>query len=204
MVKTVSTKFAVTCLALAGSLALVGCVDARGAFDEYGDRVVDGGNTDVDGEIVSALPNVDGEWLIAVRPFLPEDRIIQFRATLDLTPITENTGKIDITAQPLDFTALTPVGEAFVATDRPVASDASFEAPFLGVLPGAANPVSQSDADVDATLVAQLKSDQFLCGSLEGQAGPLPLDERTTWAAIRITGDTLPAPIFRCEDQPSP
>jgi hypothetical protein len=203
MVKTVSTKFGLTCLAAAGSMALVGCVDARGAFDEYGDRFADAGNSDVDGQIVSSLPDVDGDWLIAVRPNLPEDRIIQFRATFDLTAVTENTGKIDIAAQPLKVSDRTPVGDAFIANEQNVLSDASFEAPFVGTLPGEANPVSGSNAAVDSVLVAQIKSDQFVCGSLTGVAGPLPLDG-TTWAAIRITGDTLPAPIFRCEDQPAP
>jgi hypothetical protein len=120
---------------------------------------------------------------------------------MDLTPVTTNTGLVDISAQPLSVADRTAVGEAFVATETEVASDASFDAPFIGVLPGAANPVSGSDANVNAVLVAQIRSDQFLCGELTGMAGPLPL-QGTTWAAVRITGETLPAPIFRCEDEP--
>jgi hypothetical protein len=181
----------------------VGCVDARGAYDQYGDRVLDADTTEIDSQIVSVLPDVDGEWLIGVRPNLPEDRIIQFRASFDLTAVTENTGRIDIEAQPLRVTDQTPVGDAFVANHQDVGSDASFEAPFVGILPAEANPVSGSNAAVDSVLVAQIKSDQFVCGSLTGVAGPLPLDG-TTWAAIRITGETLPTPIFRCEDQPAP
>jgi hypothetical protein len=201
MVKTVSTNFSLCWIALAGSVAMIGCVDARGAYGEYEDRVVDANDTVVDGEIVSVLPDVTGEWLISVRPNLPEDRIIQFRAQLDLTPVTENTGKIDISAQPLSVADRTAVGDAFVANDIAVASDASFDAPFAGTLPGAANPVSGSNAEVDSVLVAQIKTENFLCGVLTGQAGPLPL-EGTTWAAIRVTDGTLPTPIFRCEDQP--
>jgi hypothetical protein len=205
MVKTVSTNFSLCCIALAGSACLVGCVDARGAYGEYEGRVVDANDTEVDGQIVSVLPDVDGEWLLAVRPnpnVVPEDRIIQFRATFDLTPVTENTGKIDVTAQPLRVDDRTAVGEAFEANQVAVASDATFDAPFVGTLPGEANPVVPgSNAAVDAVLLANIKSDQFLCGELTGTAGALPL-EGTTWAAIRVTGDTLPAPIFRCDDEP--
>lgn len=201
MVKTVSTAFSFVSLAACTSFTLIGCVDARGAYDEFGDRLVDASSTDVDGAIVSELPNVDGDWLIAVRPNLPEDRIIQFRATFDITAVTENTGTIDLSAQPLTVADRTAVGEAFVASDIAVASDATFDAPLDGLLPGEANPVSGSDAAVDAVMVSQIRSADFLCGELTGQAGALPL-AGTTWAAIRVNGNNLPEPIFRCEDEP--
>lgn len=202
MVKTVSTAFSFVSLAACTSFTLlVGCVDARGAYDDFGDRLPDAAGGDVDGSIVSELPDVDGEWLIAVRPNLPEDRIIQFRATLDITAVTENTGTIDVSAQPLTVADRTAVGELLTATDVAVASDASFDAPLTGTLPGPANPVSGTDAEIDAVMVAQIRNADFLCGELTGQAGALPL-AGTTWAAVRVTGDTLPAPIFRCEDEP--
>lgn len=201
MVKTVSTRISLVSLSAVASLTLVGCVDARGDYDDFGDRLVDAGSGDVDGEVVSELPAVDGEWFLAVRPNLPEDRIIQFRATIDLTPVTANTGLIDVSAQPLSVADQTAVGSAFVALEQEVGNDASFDAPFIGTLPGAANPVSGTDAAVDAILVAQLRNDNFMCGELTGQAGPLPL-AGTTWAAVRITGETLPTAVFRCEDEP--
>ncbi len=198
MVQLVSTRFAIVMAAVSTTLTL-GCVDARSSYDDFAGRLVDAGNDDVDGAIVSSLPDVDGHWLIAVRPNLPEDRIIQFDATLDLTAITENTGEIDISATPLTVDDRTPIGDAFVATAQPVSSDASFDAPFVGVLPAEANPVSGSNAPVDAVLVAEIRDADFLCGELTGTAGALPL-EGTTWAAIRITGDTLPDPVFTCGD----
>lgn len=201
MVKTVSTRISLLSLSAVASLTLVGCVDARGDYDDFGERLVDAGNGDVDGEVVSELPNVDGRWLLAVRPNLPEDRIIQFDAELDLTAVTANTGTMSINAQPLTVADQTPVGEAFVADGAEVANDASFDADFNGTLPGAANPVSGSDADIDAVLVAQIRNENFVCGELTGMAGPLPL-AGTTWAAVRYDGVTLPTAVFRCEDEP--
>lgn len=205
MVKTVSTRFSSASLAAVVSLTLVGCVDARGAYDEFGNRLPDADEGGVDGEEVEELPAVTGTWLLAVRPNLPEDRIIQFTATLDLSvdSATPNIGVIDIEAQPLTVADRTPVGDLFAAFDQPVASDATFTAPFVGVLPGEANPVSGSNANVDAELAAHLVDANFVCGTLSGNAGALPLDG-TTWAAIRIPeGGALPDPIFRCADQPA-
>lgn len=200
MVKTVSTNFVLASLAAAALAG--GCVDARGAYDDYRDRLVDASTQNVDGQIVSELPDASGRWLIAVWPAnLPEDRIIQFDAMLTQTPVTANTAKIDISAQPLTVADRTAVGDAFIANNQDVDHTASFNAPFNGTLPGAANPVSGTDAAVNAQMQATIKTDQFLCGTLTGMAGPLPLDG-TQWAAVRITSDTLPAPIFRCADQP--
>jgi hypothetical protein len=201
MLKTASTTISHVSAAVVACLSLIGCVDARESYDDFGARVVDANNTEIDGEVVSALPDVDGEWLISVRPNLPEDKIIQFRATFDLTPITENTGRIDMSAQPLRVDDQSPVGAALTAMDQEVGSDASFAAPLEGQLPGPANPVTSTTVAVNATMHAELRSADFLCGTLSGTAGALPL-EGTTWGAVRISGDTLPPIVVRCDDQP--
>ncbi len=210
MPETESTKFSLLTLALLSSITLVGCVDAGKSYDEYGSRVTDAGiEVEVDGAIVSQLPNVDGDWLIAVRPGLPEDRILQFSTALLMTPITENTGALDISAQPLSVADRTAVGEPFEAEDQAVASDTSFDISFVGQLPAAANPVSGSNAAVNAVLHGSIHTDSFLCGTLTGTAGALTLDGAcpgptcTTWAAIRISDTSaLPAPIWNCESEP--
>lgn len=201
MVKTVSTRFALASLAAVAGLTLVGCVDARGSYDEFGDRLVDAGNGGVDGDEVDVLPNVDGEWRLIVHPVsLPEDKLLFFDASFDLTTVTANTGTIEMTAQPLNYETLIAVGDAFVANDREVRSNATFDAPFDGQLPSEANPVTQALVNVDSELTAVLKSDDFVCGTLAGYAGQLPLDG-TTWAAVRIDAVTE-THIFRCEDHP--
>jgi len=203
MDRSVSTRFALASLVAIASTTLVGCVDARGSYDEFGDRLVDAGNGDIDGDVVSELPNVDGEWRLVVHPAnLPEDKLLFFDATFDLSVVNANTGKINMNAQPLSYTDMTAVGTAFTAQNRQVASDATFDAPFVGTLPGPANPITQVDVNVNSTLDAVLKSDSFVCGTLSGQAGSLPL-AGTTWAAVRLDAATDDY-IFRCEDQPAP
>lgn len=202
MLKTASTNISLLSFAVVSSLAMVGCVDARGEYDDFGARVVDANNTEIDGEVVSALPDIDGEWFLNVRPNLPEDRIIQFRVTFTLTPVTENTGTVDMSAQALSVFDQSPVGAAFQAMEQDVASDATFSAPLEGQLHGDANPVIPGNAAaVNAEMHAQMRSADFLCGTLTGNAGSLPL-EGTTWGAVRITGDALPPIVVRCDDQP--
>lgn len=209
MPETESTTISLSFVLLT-SLALVGCVDAAGAYDDYASRVTDAGvEIDVDGAVVSELPNIDGDWLIAVRPGLPEDRILQFRTSLVMTAVTSNTGALDISAQPLAVTDRAAVGDPFEADEQDVASDTSFDVSFIGLLPAAANPVSGSNAPVDAVLHGTIQSEGFLCGTLTGTAGALTLDgacpgpQCTTWAAIRVgSGGELPAPVWNCESAP--
>jgi hypothetical protein len=200
MVKPVSTSFAIVLAAVSTTLTL-GCVDARSSYDDFADRLVDAEPfQDVDGMVVTSLPDVTGQWLIAVWPInIPDDKIILFETELNLTGVTANTGKLDISAHPLSVADREPVGEPFEADDQPVGSDASFDATFIGTLPGAANPISGSPAGVDAVLLGELRSVDFVCGTLTGTAGTLTLDG-SHWGAVRITGDTLPEPVFTCGD----
>lgn len=187
--------------ALFSASLLIGCVDARSEFDDYSSRLVDANDTMIDGEVVSVLPDIDGEWLLAVRPNLPDDKIIQFRTTFALTPVTENTAKVDLSAQPLDFEVQTPVGDPIATVNQDVGSDARFVAPLVGQLPGRANPVTMGDVPINATMYGELRSADFLCGTMTGTASSLPL-EGTTWAAVRITGDELPEYVVNCDAQP--
>jgi hypothetical protein len=182
-----------------------GCTNARDEFVDFGDRVIDASNVDIDGAIVSELPNVDGEFYVVVRPDLPEDRFIRYIMTFDITPITENTALLDYSAACLDVDTLEPVdGEPLSDTDVAVGSDGSFDAALVGTFHGRCNPIIPgSTVQADGMIHGQLSTDDFVCGTLSGTAGGLSLDG-TTFAGQRITGDTLPDPIWRCEDQPSP
>lgn len=191
---------------LVAGIAVVGsggCTDARDEFVDFGDRVIDASNVDIDGAIVSELPNVDGEFFMVVRPDLPEDRFIKFRITFDYTPLTANTGLMDYNGICLDVDTDEPVGNPpIVATDFEVNSDASYDAPLVGTFNGRCNPIIPGmTVDADGMVQGELRSDDFLCGTMTGSAGGLNL-AGTTWAAQRITGDTLPAPIWTCADGP--
>ncbi|MCA9674220.1 MAG: hypothetical protein H6708_09510 [Kofleriaceae bacterium] len=187
----------------AAAAADAGCVDPRGDYDAFGDRLVDAGATVVDGPIQSTLPDVTGDWYMGVRPDLPEDRIMQLRVTFTFTPVTTNTGTLAFDGYALDLTTLAPIGDAFVDTGAAIGSDGRGDLDLVGMLPAAANPVSGSNAAVNAVLHAELRAEDFVCGTVSGQAGALPL-AGTTWAAARITSDTLPALVWSCDQQPAP
>jgi hypothetical protein len=181
-----------------------GCTNARDEFVDFGDRVVDASNIDIDGAIVSELPNVDGMFFMVARPDLPEDRFLRFTITYDYTPITANTGVMDYIGICHDVDTNEPTGDPPIeAFDFEVRNDATYDAPLVGTFDGDCNAiVPGATVEADGVVHGSLRTDDFLCGTMSGTAGGLSL-VGTTWAAQRITGDTLPDPIWRCEDQPS-
>jgi hypothetical protein len=187
--------FALACLVSAG------CVDAKGSFEHYGERVVDADTRDIDAPIVSTLPDITGEFYMVARPDLPEDRFVHFRCTYTFHVVTANTGTLDWSGQALDYTTLEPVGEPFTATAVPVGSDGVADVPMTGTLDHRANSISNSNAAVDAVVHTQLVSTDFICGTLTGTAGPLPL-EGTTFGGRRIVDATLPPMAISCADGP--
>ncbi len=189
--------------AVASGVGAVGCYDAGDAYDEYKDRVFDAAPViEVDGGIVSTLPDIDGEFYMVARPAgLGEKRLFHIRLTFAMTSVTENTATVDYVANFLDYQTLEPVGELVIEEGIAVSSDASYDAPLQGTVPAAANSVSGTNAPMDGVLSGTIVSDDFLCGTATGTAGALSLDG-TEWAAVRITGDTLPPPVWSCADQP--
>jgi hypothetical protein len=179
---------------------LVGCVNARDEYNDFGDRIPDAA-LQIDAEPFTTLPNIDGEFY-TVAEYLDTDRYFRFITTNDFAGVTENTGRLNWTAIALDRDTLEPVGEPFVADDIPVNSDGTADIPLIGKLVGRANSVSGSDADLDAIIHAQVRSADFVCGDLTGSAGPSPVDG-STFGSIRIPpGEPLPEMIARCEDGP--
>lgn len=179
-----------------------GCVDANSAYDDYASRLIDADVRVYDGAIVSELPDVNGDFLMTVRPDLAEKRLLFLRIAATFQPVTANTGLLGYRARFLDLTTMEPIGEEFVADDIEVGTDASFDDGVMeGILPAAANSITGSNAPVDGLLIGTLINDDFVCGTLAGTAGGLALDG-TIYAWVRITGSELPPPVWRCEDQP--
>lgn len=178
-----------------------GCTNARDEFVDYGDRIVDANNQGIDGTIVSELPDATGEWFMVVRPDLPEDRFMYFRVDWSFTPVTANTGTLGFTGICLDVNTFEEVDPPMAQAGIAIASDASFDAPLIGEVPGPCNPVTGTSIQANGTLHGTLLSADFMCGGASGEASGLSL-VGTVWAAQRITGDTLPEPIWNCDGAP--
>ena len=188
-------------LLLAVCTVAAGCVDAKSAFDDFGSRVIDAAPP-VDSAIVTSIPDIGGEWFMTAKLPFDQPTYVYFTGTYVFHPVSENTARIDWTGYALDLDTFEPVGEPFVANDVDVGTDGIADVPLIGTLEGEANPVTGGDADADAVVHATLVAEDFVCGNLTGPAGGLQLDG-TTFAAVRITGATLPDPVWRCEDQPT-
>ncbi len=195
---------------IAPSLAIIvaggagACVNARDSYDDFPGRLIDADTREIDGPIVTSLPDIGGDdwYMVAAVQLGAEEKLVHFRCTFAFRPLTENTAEIDWTAQGLDYETLEPVGEPFSATDVVIGTDASGDIPMVGELAARVNSISGSDAAVDAVIHIQLRSDQFVCGELTGQAGALSLDGINTFGGIRV-GDVLPAPATSCDDEPT-
>ncbi len=178
-----------------------GCTSARDRYDEFDELLVDASNVQIDAPIVSTIPDVTGQFLVVARADLPTDSFFSFIGTLSYTPETANTGSLTMSMQPLDFETFAPVGEALDGAPVAVGADAGFDWPIVGTIPARANSITGSNAPINGVVRGTVITTDFACGDLTGQAGALPL-AGTTFGAVRITGETLPAPIFRCEDAP--
>jgi hypothetical protein len=187
-------------------LGVAGCVDAKGSFDDFSARIVDGNTSQPDRPNFTTIPDVTGEFLLAARPNLPEDRILEFIADFTMTANADGTATLTWTTTALTTADHTPSNQAspMTATDIQVRLDGTFDAPMQGVLPGDANPVIPgTSANLDAIVHGEIDSEDFVCGTLTGTAGSLTLDG-STFAAQRITPGTtdgsLPDAIFKCPD----
>jgi hypothetical protein len=175
-------------------------VDLDGTLDESAVVLTTAGLADRTIELTVAedavvdLANVDGEFLMTIRPDLPEDRLVSYRVTYDVDPANATLGYSAIALRVDDST---PVGDTITAGPFALDDDAAFQGVFDGVLPAPANPISGTDVVVDAMKLGAVIDADFLCGTMTGTAGALSLDG-TTWASVRITGPGLPEPVWTC------
>ncbi|GEM_PF-2465001 len=205
MLNSVSTRPVRAVLFAAAVLPVIACVDPKGRFDEYDERLPHIDASTIDAPMVDEIPNVDGDWLLAVDPSIAMGLFVQIKVTWDVTA-TGDTGVLDGSYQPLvtygntppvDAPGRVPVGDAILANDVPVNNTASFSARLVGLLPGNANPVSGTPFDIDVTLNGTIQSMDVVCGIANGTVGPLDVTG-STWAAVRYTGTDAPVPIGRC------
>jgi hypothetical protein len=184
-----------------------GCVDARGKFDEFGDRVgVDDGST-ID-RTGGAIHDISGTSLFSVRAGFETTNdpayYIQFILRSELT-ITGDTAVFNGGVTPLCVVSTCTSGRtefppALMANNVPVAADGTFSTTFSGVVPGQANPFSGTQQAITTVAAGTIMSPDFYCGDVTGSAAGLDL-QGSTFAAIRITDTTpasLPAPVAAC------
>ncbi len=194
-------------MALAVSLVPVAaCVDAKSRFDEYDERVPHIDASTIDAPVVDMIPDIDGDWLLAVNPSVAPGSFVQLRVTWNVTS-NGATGTLDGSYQPLKTYIITPpndapgrvpVGAPLVTNGVAVDNTASFTANLVGILPGDANPVSGTEyPDTAITLMGTIRSMDTVCGTVSGMVGPLNV-AGSTFGAVRITGATLPAPEGAC------
>ncbi|MBK9036725.1 MAG: hypothetical protein IPL61_36660 [Myxococcales bacterium] len=181
---------------------VVACVDARKRFDEYDERLPHIDASTIDAPIVDMIPDIDGDWLLAVDPSVAQGNLVQMRVTWNITSAGA-TGTLDGSYQPLKTFAIAspdervPVGAPVVANGVAVDDTATFVAHLVGTLPGDANPVSGTEYPLDVNLTGTIRSMDSVCGTATGTVGPLDVGG-STWAAVRITGATLPTALGTC------
>lgn len=183
-----------------------GCVDAKGRFDDYDNRV---GTTDastIDGP-EGMIADINGTFLFATDPaFIPGDDPayeVQFIATWTLTR-TANGATLSGTFMPLRTIMSMPdrhdVPPAITASTADVALDGTFTQNVNGTLPGDANPVSGTSQPLMGMAMGTIVSADLVCGNLGGSVAGIDLTG-STFAAIRVTNlapAQLPAPVAHC------
>lgn len=205
MVDSSKTRFAT--LNVIAALLLASCVDAGKSFKEFEERVIDGGGNVVVGSCNGGeIPDVNGEFYLALAPSISPDVNLLFRATATLQgdPAT-----LTLELQPLcntdQCTLGDPVGDPIAVAAVEVSDTCTFEASLVdGLVPGSANPISGSDIIANIDMIGSLNSDTFFCGIANGTAtvsgSAIPVDG-SSFGAVRIEGETLPTAVDACPEE---
>lgn len=151
----------------------------------------------------TAAFDVTGAHLLTVAPVIWPDRTLSFRADARMHGTT-----LDLALQPLDAVTMLPVGAPWTAAGIAIAADGRFTAGFGSQpVPVAAYPLLEDPFLTANEFVLDgvtTSTDRF-CGAVAGYAqvfGSQPSDrirlEGSTFGAVRLAGDALPAPAASC------
>jgi hypothetical protein len=149
----------------------------------------------------NALPDIDGDFLMAVATVIDPSLPLQYIATFDITPVGMG-GTVDVDLQPLALdqgsttVPRTPFGVPMSFPGLPVAPDGTFSIP-IGPLPvpGETNPITGSDVQADMVLIdATIIDEDNVCGTMSGDlVSPIMISlSGTTMGSVRVA-DTSPA-----------
>lgn len=167
------------CPALA-AIALLGCPDAEGQFNDFQDRydaihpkTTSTGTAGGGGGSACAAPmagEADGDYVFALSASLDPASPVRFAATLT-TSAGASGLELRMTLQALDTCdRMTPVGETFELGPFAVAADGAFTATFPPLeVTGLSNPFSENPITAEVTLEGDLCSGvDHICGALSG------------------------------------
>jgi hypothetical protein len=192
------------------STVFTACVDPKGRFEEFEDRVPDAGDlsTGPDAAPLDGLPDINGEFLVAVSPTIAPEALVQLAWSVSLTSNADGTGTIAVTTQAFSTSAAgrTRVGEQTTVDEVPVNNAGEFMVSFEGlVLPGSANGLTGAELMLDVHFAGTIKTADAFCGVLStGSAVLTPMVDvsGSTFGAVRIAagaeGDALPAALPTC------
>lgn len=194
-------------------LALAGpaCVDAGKSFRSFDERVIDAAPSTVGGSCDGGeIPDVNGEFFLALSPSISPDALLRFIVTTDLdrgvTPPLLTLTLQPICTQASQCTVGQPVGDPVTLAPGEVADDCSVALVLTDVfIPGGANTISGSDIIGNLDLLGSLRGADFYCGLINGTAtvggADIPIDG-STFGSIRIEegtlGNDLPEPVSEC------
>jgi len=188
-------------------LALAGCPDPSGRYDEFANRVPDAPIVIMaDAPKLNMIPDISGTFLYSIFVSLfPQAAPLESIATVVVhqgPPLTA-----DIHIQWLTYTDHMPISR--LQADYPgqtVDQTGTFtvSVPSL-TIPGEAGFLGTDTTATDVHLVGMIKSADFFCGTVDGTALTASL-AGSTFGARRVTagqsGTDLPAPLVNCSQAP--
>lgn len=218
---------------LGGWLMMLGACgpDPEGKFDEFveqtrdseglkttgpGDPTTGEPTTTVEpttGDTMAGLPDISGDFHLAVSTVVDKSKPLQFIATNTFT-IAGDAATLTVCLQPLSLeqgkvlVPRQPIGEPLCFMDLPVAADGTFtiDAGEVQVV-GEANPITGANIVATLLMSGQIDSADFYCGTVTGEVKEPPVGsiEGSTFAAVRLADKTvLPTDVtINCEKMPT-
>lgn len=190
-------------------LALVGCPDPQGRYNEFVSRVPDAQVIVLpDAPKLQTIPDITGSFLFSIFVSLfPTQPPLESIATVNVHMTDPPTADIHI--QWLTFTGHTPIDR--LQADYPnqaVDQTGSFTVSVAALtIPGDAGFLGSDVTATNVMIVGNIRTADFFCGTVDGTALTQSLSG-TTFGALRVpagqSGSALPAPLDSCADEPAP
>ena len=167
------------------AIFLSGCPDPQGVADDFvqnraeldlrdmsggEDPPTDGGMEESDAEVMAcrAPADVTGTYMMAVLTALDPGKPLLLKVDV-VSDVESDPPTVKMTLQPLGVEDKTPLGEIIEPDPVEVDGDGRFSIPFGNVVvTGGANPISGSEIEADLTLLGEIRGEQDLCGTIEG------------------------------------